>query len=491
MGKIKFGTDGWRAVISDEFTFENVKIVAQAMADYIKSQKFRLRQGFGGQAKIKGKKSELYGKRYQIVIGYDTRFMSEKYAELMASVFAGNGIKVILADRPTPTPSVSFNIKKKNLFGGVMITASHNPAPYNGIKYKCWFGGSAGKDVTDSMEKSLYRSKVKFLEKGQAIKKGLFRMENIIPFHLKFIKTYADMKLLNKAGLRILVDSMNGTGCFYIEEILKNSNNKVTTINGERDVYFSGRSPEPNEYQLRSTSQIIKKKRYDLGIVTDGDADRLGVILPSGKVLSGHKVMTLLLLHLLEDRKKRGGIVQTICGTALLDKIASKYRLKVFETPVGFKYIADIFNKENILLGGEETGGVAFKGWLPERDGILSGLLIIEMMAFRKKALKKILDDVEKEYGSYIYKRYDLYYPVDRRKKLAAFLKKRPFSKILDKRVISMKSYDGFKFILEDGSWLMLRPSGTEPKLRVYSEGRSEKEAVKLVEFGKKFASGI
>ncbi|MEE9499936.1 MAG: phosphoglucomutase/phosphomannomutase family protein [Candidatus Omnitrophota bacterium] len=481
MAKIKFGTDGWRAVISEDFTFENVKIVAQAIADYVKEQK----------AKIKNKKSRLYGKKYALVVGYDTRFLSNRYAGAVSSVLAANGIKVVLADRATPTPSVSFNIRHKEFIGGVMITASHNPARYNGIKYKGSFGGSVTNGVTDAIESSLYKSKIKFIEKKEALKKGLIKLENIIPLHLRSVKKYANMKLLKKSKLKVLVDSMNGTGARFIEELLKDTNNKVTTINSQRDTSFGGRAPEPNEKHLKTTAEIVRKGRFDVALATDGDADRLGVILPSGEVLSGHKVMTLLLLYLLEDRNLKGGVVQTICGTALIDKICKMYGLKTYETRVGFKYIAEIIGKKDILLGGEETGGVAFKGWLPERDGILSGLLILEMIAQRKKSLKKILEGIGKAYGVYVYKRYDLHYSRDKKKMLLAALNKRPFKKVLGKVIVNIKSFDGFKFIRSDGSWFMLRPSGTEPKLRIYSEAHSEKEALALIKFGKRFASNI
>lgn len=481
MARIKFGTDGWRAVISEDFTFENVKIVAQSIADYVKSVK----------RKTKSKKSELFGKKFRLVVGYDTRFLSEKYAELVSCVLAANGIKVVLADRPTPTPSVSFNIKHRNFIGGVMVTASHNPGYYNGIKYKKYFGGSASTDVTDIMESRLYKSKIKFIDRGAAIKKGLIKVEDIIPVHLSFAKKYVNMRLLKNSKLKVLVDSMNGTGADYIETLLKTTDNRVSTINIARDPYFDGRSPEPNEEHLSRTAEIVKKGNFDLGLATDGDADRLGVILPNGKVISGHKVMTLLLLHLLEDRGLKGGVVQTICGTALIDKICKIYAIKTYETAVGFKYIAEIMNKEDILLGGEETGGVAVKGWMPERDGILSGLLILEMMIYRKKTLARILDDINKMYGAYVYQRHDLHYSKDKKKKLASALSKRPFKTVLGKAIVGIKSFDGYKFIRSDGSWFMLRPSGTEPKLRIYSEGHSERQAVKLIEFGKQFALNI
>ena len=479
MARIKFGTDGWRAVISEDFTFENVKIVAQAVADYIKSEK------------RKTKSEKLSGRKLALVVGYDTRFLSEKYAELVSCVLAANGIKVVLADRSTPTPSVSFNIRHRKFFGGVMITASHNPARYNGIKYKGHFGGSVDETVTDKIESRLYKSKVKFMDKKVAFKNGTIKIENLIPLHIASVKKYADMALLKNADLKVLIDSMNGTGARHIEELLKGTNNKITTINSARDPYFGGKAPEPNERLLGETAQIVKKGNFDVGLATDGDGDRLAVILPNGRVLSGHKVMTLLLLYLLEDRGMKGGVVQTICGTALIDKIATSYGLKTYETSVGFKYIAGVMNKEDVLLGGEETGGVAFKGWLPERDAILSGLLILEFLAHRKKSLVKIIEGINKMYGTYVYKRYDARYAPDKKKKLLKTLKAKPFKSVLGKDVVCVKSFDGFKFIRSDGSWLMLRPSGTEQKLRIYSEAHSDKEALELIDFGKQFALRI
>ena len=478
MGRIKFGTDGWRAVISEDFTFDNVKIVAQAIAEYVKKQKVEIRKP----------RSELYGKKYAIAVGYDTRFLSEKYAELVSCVLAANGIKVLLASGAAPTPSVSFCIRNNNLLGGVMITASHNPARYNGVKYKGHFGGSASKDATDWMESKLYKTKVKFMNIKEAEKKKFLKFLDIVRPHLEAIKKFTRRSLLKNTGLKILIDSMHGTGGKYIEGLLKDTNNKITTINSVRDTYFGGRAPEPNESKLASTGEFVKKGGFDIGLATDGDADRLGVILSNGEVLSGHKVMTLLLLYLLEDRGMTGGVVQTICGTGLIDKISRAYGCKMYETSVGFKYIADIIQKEDILVGGEETGGVAFKGWLPERDGIVSGILILEMLAKRKKSMIKILRDIEKGYGSYIYKRHDLKYTREKKAALQKLLKKNPFKKILEKKVVNIKSFDGFKFMCSDGSWLMLRASGTEPKLRIYSEAPSESEALRLLEFGKRFA---
>jgi len=477
MGGVKFGTDGWRAVISEDYTFDNVKLVAQAVSDYVK------------EALTSSQEAKVKDKRF--VIGYDTRFLSDKYAELVACVMAANGIKVILSDRPTPTPSVSFAITDKGLIGGVMITASHNPARYNGIKYKAYFGGSAGPQITKKLEAGLGKNEPAFMDKKEAVAKGLISTEDIISKHLAFIRSYAKIALLKKTRLKVLVDSMYGTGNDYIAELLKDGKCKVDTIHNEKNPGFGGINPEPIMPNLKELAEKTKKGKYDLGIATDGDADRLGIALPNGKLLTGHKVMSLLLLHLLEDRSMTGGVVQTLCGTVLINKVCDKYGLKRYETPVGFKYICELMLKEDILIGGEETGGVAFKNSIPERDGVLSGLLMLEMMAMRKKKMLRILEDVDDEYGTFEYRRLDLRYPDDKKAKLMAYLRNNPLKEVLGKKVVDINRLDGEKFICEDSSWLMMRLSGTEPILRVYAEASSEKKAFAILDFGKKLAEGM
>ena len=470
MGKIKFGTDGWRAIISEDFTFDNVAIVGQAIADFILSRK------------------EAVYKTRKIVIGYDTRFLSDKYAEIVACVLAANKIKVILSDKPCPTPAVSFLIKKKKFSGGVMITASHNPPSYNGIKYKGYFGGSAGSDIIDDIESRLYKKRVKKIEMDEAEKKKLVTVTDIIQIQLDFLKKYADMKLLKKSKMKVLVDSMNGTGGTYFAQILKDTKIKIDYINIEDNPGFKGRAPEPNAKHLTELMAKVKKGKYDLGVATDGDADRVGIVDNKGNVLTGHKVMTLLLLHLIENRKMKGGVIQTVCGTGLINKICSEYKVKHYETPVGFKYICDLMTKENILLGGEETGGIGFKNYIPERDGFLSAMLIMEMMINEKKSLNDILKTVDKKYGTYVYEREDALFPAEKRKAILTGIKKNPLKKIMGKDVVDINDSDGYKFICADGSWLLVRFSGTEPKIRIYSETSSSKKSLKYIEEGKKYA---
>lgn len=471
--QIKFGTDGWRAIISKEFTFENVEIVGQAISDFIKSQR-----------------KPVYKKR-KLVVGYDTRFLSREYAETMACVLAANGLKVILTDRPSPTPSVCVYINRKKLTGGVIITSSHNPYPYNGIKYKGFFAGSAGSDIIGRIEKYLGKNKIKKISLDDGIRSKKIVMDDIVKVQLDVVKKYGDMKLLKKAKLRVLVDSMNGTGQKYLQEILKNTSVKLDFMYADINPGFNGRPPEPNEKHLKELKKKVKNGRYDLGVATDGDSDRLAVVDEKGNVLTGHKLMTILLLHLLNNRKMTGGVVQTICGTGLITKICKEYGLKSYETPVGFKYICDVMCKNDILIGGEETGGITFKDYIPDRDGFMSALLVMEMLVASKKKLSRIIKDIDKKYGTFVYERDDQVFEESKRKKLVAGLKKDPLKKILKKDVVEINDSDGTKFICDDGSWLLIRLSGTEPKLRIYSETPTKKKSLEYIEVGKKYAAKL
>jgi len=472
VSKIKFGTDGWRAVISDDFTFENVRVVAQAISDFLKDEY----------------KKE---KRIRTIVGYDPRFMSEKYAEIVAKNFVANSISVILTDQPSPTPAVAYAIKEKKLNGGVMITASHNPAYYNGIKYKAFYAGSANPEITAEIEKRLYKTKPKRILTRKFLKSKLLKYENVCPAHLKFLSSYLDWKVLKKRRFKVLVDVMHGAAYNFTEKLLSKTKNKVVTIRSRRDAYFGGTNPEPVAKNLKLLMKEVKKGGFDIGMATDGDVDRIAIVSPNGKLLTGHKVIALLLLHLLEDRKMTGEAIQTICGTVLIDKICRKYGIKMHETPVGFKYICELMRVRDILIGGEEAGGIGFKNYIPERDGILSGLLVLEMMAYRNQSLPEILKGIEKEYGSFYYRRMDTRYPDHLKTKLMKTLKSNPPDKVLNKKVVGIKTYDGVKFLLEDESWLLLRFSGTEPILRLYSEASTDKIALKTLDAAKKIAFSI
>ncbi|OGX24205.1 MAG: hypothetical protein A3J51_01385 [Omnitrophica WOR_2 bacterium RIFCSPHIGHO2_02_FULL_45_21] len=450
MPKIKFGTDGWRAVIGEDYTFANVMLVTQAVADYLGP----------------GKKA---------AVGYDSRFMSGRFAELAAGVLSANGIKVFLSDRIIPTPALSFTVKNKKLDLGIMITASHNPAEYNGFKLKVSSGGAAGPEVTQEVEKRLGSSRVKY-SSNPNVKK-----ENLISDYIKFIRAYIDFKQLKVNKFKILIDAMHGSGDSYIAEVLKGTGIRLEFIRNSINPSFGGISPEPLEENLKELKQRVKKGGFDIGIALDGDADRLSLVGPGGIFIHPQKILGLLALHLNQDRGWSGGIVKTIAGTTMIDQIAKFLRVKLYETPVGFKYISGLMEKEDILVGGEEAGGMGVKGYIPERDGIVSGLLILEMISYRRKTLGEILYLMEKQFGRYYYLRRDL----KLEKWLAPERKDLP-GELLGRKVVQVKDYDGIKLICDDESWLMFRASGTEPALRLYSEARTLKRARELLVLGEK-----
>ena len=468
---IKFGTDGWRALMNTEFTFENVECLAQAFADYLKED-----------FKKKSKKSVP-----QTAIGYDTRQNSENFARSFGEVLVANGIAVHLSDKPCPTPAVSFTIVNEKLDSGIMVTASHNPPGYNGIKIKSDFGSSADKTITHGVES--------FIGKNPVLKKSFTPQNPVIKdfneAYLVFLKKYLRVDLIRQAPYHILVDAMHGVGNRHIENILAGGKIKVTTIRSERDVTFGGVNPEPIPKNLAASIAKMKKGGFDLGIVTDGDADRVGAIRPGGEFISPGIILSLILIHFVEDLKRHGSVVTTISNTALIYKVAKKFGLTVHETPVGFKYVCEIMRKENVLIGGEESGGIGFQDYLYERDGLLSSLLLVEMMAMRKQSFEEILSGVEKEFGKRQYVRQDLDYPNALKPKLFEILSQDRPKNLCGQRVTQIKNQDGFKIILEDDSWLLFRLSGTEPILRIYSEATSLALAEDLVKYGKDFAFNL
>lgn len=468
---IKFGTDGWRALMDKEFTFENVERVAQAFADYLKDD-FQ-------------KKSKKFPPR--VAIGYDTRNNSENFARTFAEVLIANSIQVHLSDKPCPTPAVSFTIVNEKFDSGIMVTASHNPPGYNGIKIKSDFGSSADKTITGGVET--------FIDKNPVLKKAFSSGNPVIKdfneAYLAFLKKYLRMDVIRQAPYHILVDAMHGAGNRHIENLLAGGKIKVTTVRGERDIKFGGVSPEPIPRYLGVSMEKMKNGGFDLGVVTDGDADRVGAIRPGGEFISPGIILSLILIHFVEDLKRTGSVVTTISNTALIYKVAKKFGLEVHETPVGFKYVCEIMRKENVLIGGEESGGIGFQDYLYERDGLLSSLLLVEMMAMRKQSFEQILSSVEKEFGKLHYVRRDIDYPNELKPRLFESLSQNPPKTLCGEKVAEIKSQDGFKIILGDYSWLLFRLSGTEPILRIYSEATSLKLAEDLVAHGKDFAFSL
>jgi len=462
---IAFGTDGWRAVIGDTFTFENVAAVAQANASYLIA------------ATKKQKKKQL-----RIIVGYDTRFLSEKFAEIVACVFAANGIKVILSDRATPTPTISFAVRNRKLDLGVVITASHNPAEFNGYKIKSATGGSADVSITKKVEQLLFAKKTKTMPLQDALKKKMISLENIADEYVAFLRSYLDLERIKGSRFKVLVDCMYGSGNGFVKQVVDGLGVEVALMRNERNTYFGGHGPEPVEKYLSEMKRRMATEDFDLGLVLDGDADRIAAFAKGGEFIHPQKILALLALHLKEDRGMSGGIVKTLAGTVLIDHVAEYLGVKLHETAVGFKYISRLMETENILVGGEEAGGMGFKNYVPERDGSLAGLLLLEMMVYRNQPIAAIVEAMEKRFGRYYYLRDAVKLKPGTKVKDVTTIRPK---ELLGKKVVAVKDFDGMKLICEDESWLMLRSSGTEPLIRIYCEARSLQEAEQLLSRGK------
>ncbi|MBI4335422.1 MAG: phosphoglucomutase/phosphomannomutase family protein, partial [Candidatus Omnitrophica bacterium] len=373
--------------------------------------------------------------------------------------------------------------------GGIMVTASHNPPNYSGIKYKADYAGPADPEIINKIESFLGKGPLGHITRGEAVSKGLLEETDLNKPHRMFLKSYLDMRVLKRFKAKVLVDVMHGAGNHLVEDILKGAPCRVTTIHSEANPGFGGIPPEPIERNLKELTALVKSRACDIGLATDGDVDRIGAVTPDGKFITSSQIISLLLVHFIEDKKWSGAVAKTISGSFLIDEIASAYRLKVHETPVGFKHICALMRTDDILIGGEESGGIGFKNYVPERDGTLAGLLLLEMMAQRKKSIKDILDDVARRFGKFYQDRIDMEYPDDKKATLFSGLKSRPPSDLLKKKVTQTLTYDGVKFICEDKSWLLFRASGTEPILRIYGEARSARDLKRLLDFGRALAS--
>ncbi|MQY59348.1 MAG: phosphoglucomutase/phosphomannomutase family protein [Clostridia bacterium] len=469
MGKIKFGTDGWRAVIADDFTFANVARVAQAIADYYQTQ----------PDKEKG-----------LVVGYDARFLSREFAQEMVEVLVGNGIFVILSLEDIPTQCISFAIEDKELAGGAIVTASHNPPKFNGIKIRASFGGSAPAEVTERIEAFLGKNKVRKLALKEAAKKGLIKIEDLARGYLKKVESFLDKDLIRRANLKIVHDSMFGVGDGFIEKLLAKSECEVTTIHHKYNPGFGGLNPEPIEKNLEDLKRKVREVGADLGIATDGDADRAGVVDDKGRYLTPHQVFSLLLLYLVEGRKMRGGVVKTVSLGYQPERIAREFALSLDEVPVGFKYVCHKMREKDVLLGGEESGGYGFRGYLMERDGILSSLLFVEMVTKMGKPLSLILNNMEDRFGASFFKRVDFEEAGVSKSKMIKKLSSSAPSSLGGVPFREIKTIDGIKFIMKDDSWLLIRPSGTEPKVRVYAEATNEVRLNRIIKEGMQLAKG-
>jgi phosphomannomutase len=472
--KIKFGTDGWRAIIGEDFNLNNVEVVAQAIADYL----------------VHSRQCPAVHS-IKVAVGYDNRRLSPQTARRIAQILSANGIKVILCPRPLPTQAISYTVRALRCTAGIMVTASHNPACFNGIKIKGTFGGPVEKEVTDKIEQLIHRHRPNKISLAQAQERGLLEITDLVKDYLKFLRSYLDMPLLKTGGLKILVDSMYGTADSYIAAILKDTPCKVTTIHHKRDVSFGAVKPEPIRSGLKEAASLIKTDGFDLGLATDGDADRIAALDAQGRFVSPQQIISLLALHLIRYRRLNGAIVKTIAGTVVLERIAKRYKLKVYETPIGFKHISALMQSRDILIGGEEAGGIGFKNYIPERDGILAGLLLLEAMLVQNKSLGALLRDMEKEFGRYFYIRKDLKCKSAGKDRVARRLKRIGSQKRFSgTRIKTVKAYDGLKLCLADESWILFRLSGTEPVLRIYAESESLDRTRGLISEGEKIVGG-
>ena len=467
--KIKFGTDGWRAVIAEDFTFDNVRACAQGVANYLKQAKLAERG---------------------LVIGYDTRFASEDFAAAAAEIIAGNKIKAHLCSQAAPTPVISYAVTSTKSVGAIIITASHNPGRWNGFKYKDDVGASAPTELVAEIEnqanKALSSNDIKRLPLSDGLNSRLIDEFDPYPAYVRQLERLIDFEPLRQSRLKIIADSMYGAGIGYFKTLLQGGTIEVTEINGERNPLFPKIQPEPIARNLTKLSRLVKEQKADVGLANDGDADRIGIVDENGEFLNQHQVFALLVLYFLEVRGERGAIVKTLTDTNMLDLLGKLFDVPVYETKVGFKYVAPLMIEKDAMMGGEESGGYGFRGHVPERDGILAGLYFLDFMIKTGKTPSQLLDYLFSKVGPHYYDRIDSHVSPDEHQKLSVRLTRASVNSIASIKVVKLDTTDGFRYLLADDSWLLLRFSGTEPLVRIYAEGHSPEQVQKLLDSGRK-----
>jgi phosphomannomutase len=468
---IKFGTDGWRAVIARDFTFENVQVCSQGLAEYLVEEKLDK----GG-----------------VVIGYDTRFASEDFAAAAAEVMAANAIKVYLSPKAIPTPEVSFGVTAKKAGAGIVITASHNPARYNGFKLKSAVGASAPAEMIGAVSRNIARifesKKIRQMPLETAVRQGLVEYMNFDPLYLARMADFVDLGRIRNSGLKIIADSMFGAGCGYFKSLLSGGSAQVIEMNQERNPSFPEINPEPITPNLNKLSSRIREQGASVGLATDGDADRIGIMDENGKFITQLEVYALLALYLLEVRKQKGAIVKTVTATSMLYSLGEMFGVPVIETPVGFKYVAPVMLEKNALIGGEESGGYGFRGHVPERDAVLAALYFLDFMVSTGKSPAQLLQYLFSKVGPHYYDRQDYHLPQSQCEPLINRLMHSQPQTIDGVKVDKFDTVDGFRFTLVDKSWLLIRLSGTEPLMRIYAETDSPERVNRILAFGKKLA---
>lgn len=461
MAAIKFGTSGWRGLIARDFTFDNVRLVTQAIADYLKDQG-------------KDKKSPIHGRRPVVILGHDTRFLGREFSLAAAEVLEANGLSPLLCERDAPTPVIAHTIRARKAVGGINMTASHNPAEWQGLKFSTYNGAPATPEVTRPIEARIQ----KLVEANWSFKAaviGRFQCKTINPQpdYFKQIKKLIDFHAIKKAKLKVAVELMYGTGRGYLDTLLEKAGGaKVTTFHNELNPLFGGHHPEPNAEGMGEVSAFVRSGKAQIGLGLDGDADRFGIVDKDGTWLTPNQILALALYHLRKNRKWTGAVVRTVPTSHQVDEVARLLNVKVHETPVGFKYIGALMETEAIIVGGEESGGLSVKGHVPEKDGILACLLMAELVATERKSLGQILRSLEAETGAFHTDRLNLSIPPEKKDALLKRLGAGPGS-IGSFKVERFITTDGYKFLLPGGEWVAFRASGTEPLIRCYIEAKS------------------
>jgi len=477
---IKFGTDGWRAEIARDFTFENLRYVALATAKYVRMLT---------DEKIKNKKPSTATRTRPIfptcVIGYDTRFLSKDFAKEVAMILASQGVIVYFCDDIASTPQVSFNVKQKGVNLGIVITASHNPPEYNGYKLKAAFGGPATPKQIAIVEKELEKivakpPNLKLATWDTYISEKKIRMFDARDSYVRLIKKKLKVEEIRDSGLKIVFDMMHGAGINTVKYLLP----KADEINTELNPNFGNIHPEPIVENLFALTEKVKDGKYNVGFALDGDADRLGAIDHTGEFVDSHKIFMILLKYLVEVRKKRATVVKTVSLTSMVDLYCKKKNLQLIETPVGFKYVAELMATSNVLIGGEESGGLGTTMHLPERDGLFNAMLLLEVMTVRQKSLRELCQELDTEFGAHRFMRRDKIVTPQKKEAILAAAEKSP-TKLGKYPVIGVNKKDGYKFFVENG-WVLIRASGTEPLIRFYAEADSMGKVSELIDEAEK-----
>ena len=470
MSRVRFGTDGWRAVLAEEFTFANVRRVTQAIADYLREAGWSNRE---------------------VLVGFDTRFMAERFAEEVAGVLAGNGLPVALSQAEVPTPAVAFGVLERRAAGAVMVTASHNPPEYLGIKFIPHYGGPALSDITGAIEaqlRALERQEqqghlaVRSIPLDQARRQSLLQPVDLRPGYLQHVEAVVRGSGRERRPAEVLFDAMHGTGRRYAPVGLENLGLRVHVLRDQRDPLFGGGAPEPTERHLLPLLEAVATRPGTLGLATDGDADRFGVVDEGGRYLSPNQVLTVAADYLLRERGMRGAVVRTVATTHMLDRLAAEFGVPLRETPVGFKHVGAVMRSEPVVIGGEESGGMSMAGHIPEKDGILAVMLLALIWREAGQPLARVLEGIYQRLGRLESRRIDLPVPEATKSRVLERLSLQPPDRCAGRAVDKVVLLDGVKVILDDGSWWLIRASGTEPLVRIYLEASSAEQLDRLEE---------